>query len=321
MKGTPAGPERRWRRAAIDAALGLARGVFGALPWRLAQRLGAALGRLGWALSRRDRRRILDHLAIAFPELDDAARRRLGRDCFRHLGTSTGEILHVLGRDPEEASRHVRVEGWEAVAHLWRDRERPVVVLTAHCGNWELLSTANRTHGLGLRAMARRQDDPVLDRWVIALREHLGTVTVGRGEAGASREILRTIRGGGALAVLIDQDIATEGAWVPFFGRDAFTPLAAAHLGLRLGAAVVPVFAERLDDGSHLLRFEPPLELPADPVGATAVMTARIEAQIRRRPEQWVWMHKRWRRRPPVGEDRPARDPTVCHSVSHARHE
>jgi len=107
------------------------------------------------------------------------------------------------------------------------------------------------------------------------------------------------LRGGGALALLIDQDIDTEGAWVPFFGRAAFTPLAAAHLALRLDAAVVPVFAERLDDGDHLLRFLPPLQLPADPTAATAAMTAMIEAQIRRRPEQWVWMHRRWRRRPP----------------------
>jgi KDO2-lipid IV(A) lauroyltransferase len=99
--------------------------------------------------------------------------------------------------------------------------------------------------------------------------------------------------------MLIDQDTRVEGVWVPFFGRPAFTPVGAAKISLRMGAATVPTFIERLDDGTHLARFLPPLDLPDDETEATALMTRSIEDQVRRRPEQWVWMHRRWRRQPP----------------------
>lgn len=276
----------------------LARRLFATLPWRLAQRLGAALGRLAWRLARRDRRRVESHLALAFPELDVAARRRLGAACLAHLGTSVGEILHLLGRSPREVLRHVVVEGAEdAVARVAAGQ--PVVVLTGHVGNWELISAVNLTHELGLHALTRVQDDPTLDATAVGLRAHLGSTNVGRGQSGAGAAMLRVLRRGGALALLIDQDIDTAGVWVRFFGRLAYTPVAAARLARRSGAAVVPAFASRLADGTHHVRFLPALELPDDDREATARMTAAIEAQIRRHPEQWVWMHRRWRRRPP----------------------
>lgn len=96
--------------------------------------------------------------------------------------------------------------------------------------------------------------------------------------------------------MLIDQDTKVDGVWVPFFGRPAFTPAGAAKIALRSNAAVIPTFIERLPDGRHLAVFQAPLDLPDDPNAATALMTARIEEQVRRRPEQWVWMHRRWRR-------------------------
>ena len=239
-----------------------------------------------------------EHFALAFPELDATERARRVVGCWSHLGTSLGELLHLRFRTPAEASARVVVEGFDEVEAL-RAEQRPILVLTGHCGNWELISTANHSHGLGLAAMGRANDDPNLARAVIELRRHLGTATITRGGPGASRQLLRTIRGGGALALLIDQDFETDGVWVPFFGRLAFTPTAAADVALRLGAAVVPTFAERLDDGSHRVRFHPPLDLVEDVEAATAQMTLAIEDQIRRRPEQWVWMHRRWRRRPP----------------------
>lgn len=277
----------------------LGRIFFGTLSWRSAQRIGSSLGRLAWGVLGRDRERILQHLGLAFPEMTAEERRRHGRACFRHFGTSLGELLHLWHRPVGEASRHVEVVGFEIIEALRREG-RPILVLTGHCGNWELISTANHSHGLGLAAMARQNDDAQVDRVIVALRQHLGSITIARGGASSSRNLLKTLRSGGALAMLIDQDIATEGVWVPFFGQPAFTPLAAANLALRLGATAVPTFSERLNDGSHRLRFHDPLDLPSDPEAATAVMTAAIEAQIRRSPEQWVWMHRRWRRQPPA---------------------
>ena len=120
-----------------------------------------------------------------------------------------------------------------------------------------------------------------------------------RGSEGAARQLLAALRKGGALGMLIDQDTKVDGVWVPFFGRPAFTPVGAAKIALRQNTAVIPTFIERLEDGRHLATFHPPLDLPDDPTEATALMTTKIEEQVRRRPEQWVWRHRRWRRQPP----------------------
>lgn len=265
-----------------------------------AQRCGRALGRLTWRLARRDRRRAILHLRIAFPELSGAELRALARRAFLHLGCQLAETLHLAGRTCSDVERYVDVEGWERVGAL-RAAGRPIVVLTGHCGNWELLAALINCRGLGMEVVGRRLEDPGLQELLLAVRRRFGTETIERGEAGSARRLLATARQGGALGVLIDQDIRAESVFVPFFGRPANTPVGPAKLALRLGAAVVPSFIERLPDGRHRAVFHPPLDLPPDPTAATAAMTRAIEEQIRRVPEQWVWMHRRWRRQPTAG--------------------
>ncbi|HEY4574808.1 MAG TPA: lysophospholipid acyltransferase family protein [Thermoanaerobaculia bacterium] len=287
----------RLEPALLNAALWLLTSTLGRLSWRASQRVGRAIGSLAWTLSRRDRRRALDHLALAYPELAETERRRLARDCFRHLGTVLGECLHLFHRDCAFVGSVVDVEGWEEIETV-RKAERPLVFFTGHCGNWELLAAAINCRGVGMAVVARPLDEPRQQRMLAGLRERFGTPTIARGSEGAARQLLGTLRRGGALGMLIDQDTKVEGVWVPFFGRPAFTPVGAAKIALKQKAAVVPVFIERLADGRHRARFQPPLDLPDDPQEATALMTAKIEEQVRRRPEQWVWMHRRWRRQP-----------------------
>ena len=292
---------RRIRALWLEPTLRGMRLLFGALTWGGAQRTGRMLGRLAWLVAGRDRKRALEHLGLAFPQMPQDERRALAKRNFLHLGTSAVELLHLWGRLPENSLRHVQVEGFEVIEEL-RRQGRSIFVLTGHCGNWEMISTCNLSHGLGLTAMAREVEGAA--QVAEDLRTHFGSVTLPRGQRRAISGMLRVLKGGGALAMLLDQDFETDGVWVPFFGKQAFTPTAGADLALRLGAAVVPVFSERLDDGSHFVRFQPSLELPDDTSPeavktATALMTAAIEEQVRRRPEQWVWMHRRWRRRPP----------------------
>lgn len=281
----------------------LARLLGGVARWlgrrRLAtvQRVGRTLGRLAWGLGRRDRRRAVEHLAVAFPDLPAGERRALARRSFLHLGTHLAETLHLAGVGCAEVERYVEVEGWERVEAL-RAAGRPVVILTGHCGNWELLAALINCRGLAMEVVGRRLEEPGLQELLVGVRRRFGTETIERGEAGSARRLLATVRAGGALGVLIDQDIRAESVFVPFFGRPAHTPVGPAKLALRLGAAVVPSFIERLPDGRHRAVFHPELELPADPTAATAAMTRAIEEQIRRVPEQWVWMHRRWRRQP-----------------------
>jgi KDO2-lipid IV(A) lauroyltransferase len=266
----------------------------------MALRLGRAAGRLGWMMSGRDRRRSLDHLALAFPDLPEAERRRIARAAFLSQGMNAAELLHLLRRDADGMLPHLEVQGWENVEAA-RATRRPILILTGHCGNWELMAIPLRCGGLPPAAIARPLDDPQLQDLVVQVRRTLGTTTIARGTRGAARQILEVLRSGGAIAMLIDQDTKVDGVWVSFFGRPAFTPVGPAELAIKQDMRVVPSFIERRPDGGHLIRFLPVLDLPADPREATARMTAAIEQQVRRCPEQWVWWHKRWRRQPPAG--------------------
>lgn len=292
------GLKRLLRRLLLEPFLATGIAIASRLSWRGAQRLGAAVGRLLRLFLRRDRRLMDRHLAIAFPEKSEAERRRLERECWRHLGMSAFELLHIKGRPQAEASSHVEVAGFEAVEAA-RAAGKAVVILTGHCGNWELISTANFSHGLGVAAIARELDEAQLHQFSVDMRRHLGSETIARGSASATRQLLKVLRSKGSLVLLIDQDIKeAESVFVPFFGKPAWTPTAATDLALRLGAAVVPTFVERKEDGSHRLTFHPAVDLPPDVTAATALLTAEIENQIRRHPGQWVWMHRRWRRQP-----------------------
>ena len=290
--------QARLEPALLNAALWLLASTLGRLSWRASQRVGRAIGSLAWTLSRRDRRRALDHLALAYPEMPETERRRLARGCFRHLGTVLGECLHLFHRDCAFVGSVVEILGFEEIEKV-RSAGRPLVLFTGHCGNWELLGAAVNCRGVGMTVVARSLDEPEQQEMLAGLRARFGTPTIERGGEGAVRQLLGTLRRGGALGMLIDQDSGKmEGVWVPFFGRPAFTPVGAAKIALKQRAAVVPVFIERLPDGRHRVRFQPPLDLPDDPEAATALMTAKIEEQVRRLPEQWVWMHRRWRRQP-----------------------
>lgn len=288
----------RLRAALLPGLVHLSSRIFASLPRSAALTLGRNLGRLAWALSRRDRNRALQHLALAFPDLPERERRRIARQSFLHQGMNAAELLHLLRRDSREALPHMEVQGWENMAAA-KAAGRPILLLTGHCGNWELIAVPARDREIPLAAIARAVDDSRLQRIVKDIREHLGSITIERGTRKAARQILEVLRGGGAIAMLIDQDTRVDGVWVPFFGRPAFTPVGPAEMALKQNMQVVPAFIERRPDGGHLVTFRPILELPRDPQGATARMTAEIEEQVRRRPEQWVWWHKRWRRQPP----------------------
>jgi KDO2-lipid IV(A) lauroyltransferase len=294
------GRRRRLRarvaRPALAGLLWLAR----VLPWGSLRTLGGWLGSLAFAASGVNRLRALDHLALAFPELSERQRTALARSAFRHQVINVLEYLHLTGRGLGAADSKIVEEGWEHVEAA-RASGRPLLLITGHCGNWELLGAVFGRNQAPLAAVVRKISEPGMEPLVERLRSGLGTRTIARGQPDSIRHLLAALRGGTALMMLIDQDIRTEGVFVPFFGELAHTPAGAARLALRRKAVVIAAFMERREDGSHLARFLPPLELPDDVVGATAVMTRAIEDQIRRRPEQWVWWHRRWRRRPGSG--------------------
>ena len=184
-----------------------------------------------------------------------------------------------------------------------QEESRGVLVVTGHCGNWELLGPAFHSHQTPLSAIVRSFEENWVNEATSDFRRRLGTEVIRRGEDGSARQLLGIFRGKGNLLVLVDHDIRASSVWVPFFGRLAHTAVGPAQMALRYSMIVIPAFCERLDDGRHAVRFHPPLDLPTDEQDATAMMTRAIEDQIRRVPAQWTWMHRRWRRRP-EGEER-----------------
>jgi Kdo2-lipid IVA lauroyltransferase/acyltransferase len=174
------------------------------------------------------------------------------------------------------------------------------VIFTAHCGNWEWLSYATGLLGRPVSVLQRERDSPEMNRYITELRARANVHTIDRGSGSSARDMIQAIRRGGILAFVIDQNIRTESVKVPFFGRPALTPIGPAKLAVRTEAVVIPAVAERLADGTHRLQFLEPIDCRRDddPVALTARVTRTIEEHIRRVPEQWVWMHDRWRERP-----------------------
>jgi KDO2-lipid IV(A) lauroyltransferase len=266
------------------------------LPLRVAQFLGRRLGMLAWHVARSERRKALRNIAIAFPDWSEAQRRDAIRAMFRHLGMMVFELAWLPNLKLDERSRF---EGHDRLLRII-DSGRGVVIFTAHCGNWEWLSYATGLLGRPVSVLQRERDSPEMNRFITQLRARANVHTIDRGSVSSAREMIQAIRRGGILAFVIDQNIRTESVKVPFFGKPALTPIGPAKLAVRTEAVVIPAVAERLADGTHRLQFLEPIECTRDddPVALTARVTQTIEEHIRRVPEQWVWMHDRWRERP-----------------------
>jgi KDO2-lipid IV(A) lauroyltransferase len=295
---------RRFRRFVTYIAIRCTLFALRLPPLALARGIGAALGLFAYAAVGGERRRALEHLARAMPDLGPEERRRTVRRCFVHLGRSAAEIAQIdrIRRrfdrvvDFPEESRRV-LEG--ALA-----KGKGVLVVAGHIGNWELMGFYLAWRGYPVRTLARGLADPRLSDFVRRYRESRGVFTILRGETAASRAILQAFRQGAILGFFLDQDTDVPGTFVPFFGRPAWTPIGAGVFAVRTGAEVVVATMVRADGGRHRLTVEPfhfeaSDDRDADAVRITQGLTAELEAAIRRTPPQWVWMHRRWKRQPP----------------------
>ncbi|QRN95934.1 lysophospholipid acyltransferase family protein [Archangium violaceum] len=272
------------------------------LPLGLARWLGAGFGRFAFAVAGGERRKALKSLARAFPEKSDAERHALARASFRHLGMAAFEVGATDSMD-RQLERLVRwSEEDRRVLDVALARGRGVVFISGHVGNWELLARRVARAGYPSQSIAKETTDPRLTTLVERFRARGGVRSIWRGQEGAARAMLRALKAGEILGLLIDQDTRVQSVFVPFFGELAATPRAAADLALRTGAAVVVGFCQREGDGYRLWMEEVPWQASGDrevdALALTAALSLRIEAAIRRAPEQWVWMHQRWKTRP-----------------------
>ena len=266
------------------------------------ERTEAAGRRLGLAYRRVDRRRRdLAHanIAHAFPEKTSTEVDALARAVFAHFGALALELLHAAGRPVDEIVARVEFPDAELAREAHRSG-RGVFFLTAHLGNWEYSALRMAAAGVQASVVARPLDNPLLDARLTAFRTSNGNAILEKRDA--ARGMLRLLRSGGVLGVLADQHVGPpDGGPVPFFGRPAWTTTALARIVERTEALVLPAAAVRVGPARWRLVLEPLLDVRTLPPEEREVapLTARfnviLEQMIRRHPEQWLWLHNRWR--------------------------
>lgn len=295
-KGSPA------RIAIEDRAAGAMGAIARALPRRTTLALGRSLGRLLAATDRRHVAIAMDNLRRAFPSWDDTAIRRTAYGVYAHFGAVLLDLLWLEGRTRAELEGLVEFEGAEHLRHA-EAAGRGLLFPTAHFGNWEIGGIAHAAFLRPMHVIARPLDNPRLDRRLSALRTQTGNTVIYKRQALPS--ILRVLRSNGVVALLIDQNVvAAEGVFVEFFGRPACTTPVVAALHLKTRCAVVPSRAVLLPDGRYRVICGPPLEWQPtgnrrdDLIGITQELTRRVEAWVRDTPDQWLWMHRRWKTQP-----------------------
>ena len=272
---------------------------FRAMNWRTSLSAGAWLGdRMREAGVRRSVAEA--NLASVLPAWDAETRRCILREHYREVGRIAAEysrLPELVHSKPGAVVAEVRgMEHLEAAVGIGRG----VILMTGHFGNFELLGAwLGHTHPVDF--VVKPLSNPHVERWLTARRTAAGVGTLSTD--GSLKRVYQSLRAGRCVAMLADQDARRSGAFVPFMGRLASTPVGPARLSLATGAPIVMGFPVRQADGRHVLELDPPM-LP-DPGGTGAVErltawhTARLEAWVRRIPHQWFWLHRRWKTAPP----------------------
>ncbi|MBI3784102.1 MAG: lysophospholipid acyltransferase family protein, partial [Deltaproteobacteria bacterium] len=249
------------------------------------------------------RRLAIDHLELAFGEsLTPAARQHLARASFVNVSRYFCELAKI-DEIRARRSEYIEYEGLDVVEEIRRSGTG-CIAITGHIGNWELLAAAIAWLDMPIAAVARRIYAERLNQLLVDFRRRQGVETILREGPTSARQLLRVLKSNGILAMLIDQDTHTASVSVPFFGRLARTPVAAASLAIRRNLPVCAAFIQRRGDFGWRVVIKPPFKVAhsgdqrEDIRDLTQQFSTMLEAQIRANPAEWVWWHRRWRRGP-----------------------
>ena len=286
--------KHRLEYAAVRTVVGVVR----MMPMRLVLATGALLGRAFYLLDRSHRRLAISNLQRAFPLRSSQECRAIARGMFSHFGRLLVVFLKFCDMDPRRMLAHVEFEGEERVVAA-HNQGKGVLLFTGHFGFWEINALVHALVMQPMAVLARPLDNPLLHDLLERMRRATGNTVIYR--RGAIRRVLRALSENQAVAILIDQHIqSTDAVYVDFFNRPAATTSALAALALRTGAPVVPVFALPRPGGGFRMVYEHPVDPPrADDPEAIREFTQRctdvLEMYVRRYPDLWLWMHRRWR--------------------------
>lgn len=273
--------------------------AFRAIPTRMRKAFFKAMMILFYHVSEKNRLVVLHNLTLAFPEKDMSELKEIARGCYRHLGIVAAEFFDILSMKRDNLSRWVEFEGLENYekAHA---KNKGIIFFTGHFGNWEFLPAVFAILYQPIHIVYRAMDDPLMREMVDRVRGNFGTRLVPKG--GAARKLIRLLARNQCVGILVDQNTAwQEGVFVNFFGKPACTTTGLAAIALQTGAPVLPGFTCRMKNGKY--RFIVGEEVPITQTGNyardilenTQRVTRVVEDMIREAPEQWFWLHQRWK--------------------------
>ena len=277
--------------------------ILGILPRPLSRALAIFLSQIVYLVHAKLRRVGMRNLAMAFPEKSEAARKRILRGVFKSLGRELAELCQFPRYTLENVDQVVVYDGLENYERAYA-RKKGVLFLTAHFGGWELSAFVHSLHGHWMHVVMRPMDNPYLDRLLQNYRTMHGNKTVSKDDF--VRGLLAAMKAGEVVGILMDTNMTPpQGIFVNFFGIPACTASGLARIALRTDAAVVPTFTIWDESmGEYRLRFDPMMELvrtgnlEADITENTQRFTKVIEDYARQFPDQWLWVHRRWKTRP-----------------------
>jgi KDO2-lipid IV(A) lauroyltransferase len=244
----------------------------------------------------------LAQLRQAFPDWDEAARRDVAARAYRQIATSLFEFMAMDDLTPERIRELVDLDD-PGILEPLRASGRGFIFTTGHFGNFELLGAALTAHGYPLQVVVRQQSNPHVDRLQNAIRARSGVQAI-RAD-GSVRQLVKLLRGGGTAAMLPDVNAGLDGVFVEFLGAPASTPPGLAYFAWKMGCPIVPVFLVRQPDGRHVAHVTPAIEPDPAQDEASAVLaltqahTDRLAEFVRRHPDHWFWVHRRWKTQPP----------------------
>jgi KDO2-lipid IV(A) lauroyltransferase len=257
------------------------------------------LGYVYYLLSAQSRRKVRHHLSFAYrQEMSTERIRSLTRQVFVMLGKNAGVILREFITSTKRFRQQAVVTGLQYAQQAF-DSGRGVIFLTAHLGPFESIATELALRGFHPYIVGTPLKHKLLNELLIRQRTKFGAVAIERGKE--TYRVMKNISKGGTMAILIDQDTKVKSVFVNFFGHPCSTPAGATLMAIKTGAAVIPVFAHLNKDGTQEINYYPEVTLTVtgneeqDVLVNTQTFTTIIENEIRKRPEQWVWMHRRWR--------------------------
>lgn len=271
------------------------------IPLPAALAFGAALGWIYGSVIRYHRRDAIDALRRSYPEKTEREIRSIVNRMYKNLGMNQVEILRFAGGAIEETNNRITVVGREIIDKAFQ-RGKGVMILSAHFGNWDFLPMFAVKQHYPVTIISKEIKNKTINAIWMLTRKQFGVNIIP--SHNSARETLRVLRRNELLGFIFDQNRPRDaGVFVDFFGRPACTSPGLAMLSAQAQAPVVPIFIHRTSDGNHVLQIFPMLEPPPDREPetvrkATQEYTKIIEDEIRQYPEQWIWLHRRWKTRP-----------------------